>query len=146
MQSAIQPLPSLAHMPTSPAFVDHCLELLSGLGVARARRMFGGHGLYLDDLFIALIADEMLYLKADALSRARFEAAGCAPFRYASCRGESVMSYYAAPEEALESPALMGPWVHLARDAALRSRQAAAKPKAARKLAAKPTPRATRPR
>jgi TfoX/Sxy family transcriptional regulator of competence genes len=33
---------------TSPArgnFADYCLELLSALGSARARRMFGGHGL-----------------------------------------------------------------------------------------------------
>lgn len=116
-------------MPTSPAFVDHCLELLGSFGVARARRMFGGHGLYLDDLFIALIADEMLYLKVDEASRARFEAAGCEPFRYTSARGESVMSYYQAPEEAVESSALLAPWVRLAQEAALRSRQTAVKPK-----------------
>ena len=31
---------------------DHCLELLAPLGRVRSRRMFGGHGLYVDDLFI----------------------------------------------------------------------------------------------
>ena len=32
----------------------------------RSRRMFGGHGLYVDDLFVGLIAFERLYLKVDA--------------------------------------------------------------------------------
>lgn len=138
MQSTIARLPSFAPMPTSPAFVDHCLELIGGLGVARARRMFGGHGLYLDDLFIALIAGEVLYLKTDALSRVRFEAAGCAPFRYTTRHGEGVMSYHAAPEEAVESPALMAPWVRLAQEAALRSRQSTPQPRAAYRKKAGP--------
>ena len=44
--------------------------------------MFGGHGLYVDDLFVALIACERLYLKADADTRPQFAAAGCEPFVY----------------------------------------------------------------
>ena len=70
-------------MPAAPPpFAAHCLELLAPLGAVRARRMFGGHGLYVDALFIALIADDRLYLKADADSRPLFERAGCAPFAY----------------------------------------------------------------
>ena len=53
-------------------FVEHWLELLRPLGQPRAKRMFGGYGLYLDDLFIAIIADEQLFLKADAATRAAF--------------------------------------------------------------------------
>ena len=60
----------------SQALVDHCLELLAPLGAVRARRMFGGHGLYIDDLFVAIIGFERLYLKTDAVSRERFQAAG----------------------------------------------------------------------
>lgn len=54
----------------SHALVDHCLELLAPLGAVRARRMFGGYGLYVDDLFVALIAVDRLYLKADETSAA----------------------------------------------------------------------------
>ena len=58
------------------ALVDHCLELLAPLGAVRARRMFGGHGLYIDDLFVAIIAFDRLYLKADEATRERFAGAG----------------------------------------------------------------------
>ena len=111
-------------------FVAHCMELLGSVGSVRARRMFGGHGLYVDDLFVALIASETLYLKADALTRPAFEAAGCAPFCYDSA-GQSVsLGYFSAPEEAMESPPAMQPWARHALAAALRAK--AAKPVAAR--------------
>ncbi|MDN3921361.1 TfoX/Sxy family protein [Roseateles violae] len=108
-------------------FTAHCRELLSPLGAVRSRRMFGGHGLYVDELFIAIIAGEQLYLKTDAETRPRFEAAGCEPFSYDSKNGERVvMGYFRPPEEALESPALMRPWAALALQAALRARAAKA--------------------
>lgn len=111
-------------------FVSHCLELLGTVGSARARRMFGGHGLYVDDLFIALIAAQRLYLKVDAQSRLHFEAAGCTPFVYDGAGKSVTLGYFSAPDDAIESPALMQPWARLALAAALRAR--ALKPSAAR--------------
>jgi len=113
------------------ALVNHCLELLSSVGGARARRMFGGHGLYVDDIFIALIAQDRLYLKADAESRPRFEAAGSEPFVYDTKTGEIALGYWSAPPEAMESPALMQPWARLALQAALRAAALKRKPAAA---------------
>lgn len=115
-----------------PAFVEHCCELLAALGTVRAKRMFGGHGLYVDELFVAIVAAERLYLKTDAQTQPRFEAAGCAPFVYDAARGAVATSYWSAPDDALESPALMLPWARLALAAALRSRAAVRPRKAAR--------------
>lgn len=111
-------------MAADPEFVAHCLELLASLGPCRARRMFGGHGIYLDDLMFALIAAEELYLKTDASTQAQWEAAGSHPFVYASSERKVQMSYWSAPEETMESPVAMRPWARLALDAALRSRKA----------------------
>jgi DNA transformation protein and related proteins len=101
---------------------DHCLELLASVGRPRARRMFGGHGIYVDELFVAIIANEQLFLKADARTAPRFEAAGCAAFCY-DAKGRSVsLGYWSAPEEAMDSPEGMRPWAMLAMEAALRAR------------------------
>jgi DNA transformation protein len=129
-------------MAASHELVSHVLELLVPMGRPRSRRMFGGWGIYLDEWFVAIIAFERLYLKADDRTRAAFEAAGCEPFAYKGKGGDiHVMSYWSAPAEALESPGEMRQWARMALDAALRAK-AAARPKAAKpttKRAAKAT-------
>lgn len=116
-------------------FTAHCTELLNPLGPVRARRMFGGQGLYVDELFVAIIVGEQLYLKTDGESRSRFEAVGCEPFRYQKQGEWTSLGYFRPPEEAMESPALMQPWARLALEAALRARAAKliVKPRPARK-------------
>jgi DNA transformation protein and related proteins len=127
-------------MPRAAAdeLVAHCTELLAPVGEVRTRRMFGGHGFYVDGLFIALIAGERFYLKVDGETQPRFEAAGCVPFAYGSAGKTVTLGYFSAPEDAMESPPLMQPWARLALAAALRAR--APRPRAARP-AAKAMPR-----
>jgi DNA transformation protein len=114
----------------SNEFVAHCAELLGSVGSVRTRRMFGGHGVYLDDLFVAIVVGERLYLKVDAQTRADFEALACVPFVYDSAGQRVALGYFSAPEDAMESPPLMQPWARLALAAALRAR--ATKPRAAK--------------
>lgn len=115
-------------------FAAYCLELLAPLGACTARRMFGGHGIYLDGVMFALIAGERLYFKADEQSRPRWQAAGSEPFVY-EVKGQpkKALGYWTPPHEAMESPPLMLPWARLALEAALRARAA----KSARKPPAK---------
>lgn len=120
----------------------HCAELLASVGPVRTRRMFGGHGFYVDDLFVAILAFDKLFLKVDTTTEARFREAGGEPFGYeAQGRGRVSLHYWTAPADAMESPALMRPWARLAMAAALaaanapkpRRRTAAATPAAAKK-------------
>lgn len=128
---------------SDPEFSRYCCELLGSAGHCAARRMFGGWGISIEGLSIAILADlgkgETLWLKADAATRAQFEAAACQRFTY-RVKGEAKsMNYYAAPVQAMESPQSMAPWARLALEAALRAR--AAKPvnrKTARLKTAKP--------
>ncbi len=129
-------------------YADHCAELLSVLGPVKVTRMFGGHGFYVDDVFIALAAHDVLFLKADDATRARFEAAGCHPFTFEANGKAHVTSYWNTPEDAMESPALMLPWARLAMEAALRTRNAKPgkkKPVKKQAVAVKKTAAATRP-
>lgn len=101
------------------AFVQHCIELLSPLGCVRAKRMFGSHGLYLDEHFIAIVVQDQLYLKVNAATQPQFEAAGGEPFVYSRRGQPSQLGFWTVPAEALEAPPLMAPWARLALQAAL---------------------------
>lgn len=109
-------------------------ELLAPIGRITVRRMFGGAGFYADGRIMALEVDGGLYLKVDAQTRPRFEAAGCRPFVYMGGGKPVAMSYWSAPDEAMDDPDAMTPWARLAMDAATRA--ATAKP-AAKKTGAK---------
>jgi DNA transformation protein len=115
------------------AFVDYVMELLGPFGTVAARRMFGGHGIYLDGLMFAIVSDDMLYLKSDEMNRVEFEQAGCEIFSYARQGGRATLNFFRAPEEAMESPDLMLPWARTAYAAALR---ASAKKRAAQRARA----------
>ena len=135
-------------------FVDYVLELFGPFGTVVSRRMFGGHGMYLDGLMFAIVSRDALYLKADETNRVEFERAGCEPFGYARKGRRATLGFFRAPEDAMDSPELMLPWARSAYAAALRAnakKLAAAQARAARKIAqaeapAKKAPRANTPR
>lgn len=111
-------------MAVKDSFASYCAELLAPLGTVRVKRMFGGHGIYADDVFVAIVVGETLYLKADAQTAPMFEAAGCQRFSYtAKDQRRMTMAYWSAPTDAMDSPALMRPWAQLAMQAALRARK-----------------------
>jgi len=104
-------------------FLDYLLEQLGPLEGLRWRFMFGGVGLFRDELMFGIVVDDALYLKTDEMTRAAFEAQGLEPFRYRREGQEIALSYYQAPAEALEDPEELQAWVRQACDAALRSRK-----------------------
>jgi DNA transformation protein len=83
--------------------------------------MFGGVGIYAGELFFALIADDALYFKVDESNRADFEAHHMGPFRPYGESGDT-MGYYQVPDELLEDPETLRPWVEKAIAVARRTR------------------------
>lgn len=127
-------------------FADYCCDLLATQGPCVAKRMFGGWGISIDGLTLAIIADlgsgEKLWLKADEESRQRFEASGCERFSFQMKDRLASMGYYTAPEEAMDSPDAMRTWARLALEAALRARAAKPVRKPRAETAAKPASKA----
>ena len=72
-------------------------------------------------LMFALEADNILYLKADEETVRAFRAKGLEAFTYIKQGKPCSLSYYQAPEEALESSAEMDVWANRAYGAALRA-------------------------
>ena len=127
-------------------FADYCCDLLATQGPCVAKRMFGGWGISIDGLTLAIIADlgsgEKLWLKADEASRQRFEANGCERFTFQMKDRLASMGYYTAPEEAMDSPDAMRTWARLALEAALRAKAAKPVRKPRAETAAKPASKA----
>ncbi len=104
-------------------FVDYLLELLAPLADITAKRMFGGYGIFRDGLMFGLVADATLYFKADTQSQTQFEARDLEPFSYLKEGKAMRMSYYRAPEEAIDNSEGMCEWAELAYQAALRAQK-----------------------
>lgn len=103
-------------------FVHFMVENLQPLGPVLAKRMFGGHGLFLHDVMFALVAWDTLYLKVDEVNRSAYDARDLPPFSYVGQQGRTVtMSYCEAPPEALDDPEVLSTWAREAFDAALRA-------------------------
>jgi DNA transformation protein len=110
-------------MSVSPSFRAFTLEQLGRTtpGI-RARSMFGGVGVYAGSLFFALLADDSVYFKVDETTRDQFENRGMGPFRPFGPDGE-VMQYYEVPEDVLEDPEALRPWVEAAVAVAARAKR-----------------------
>ena len=115
-------------------YLDYLHDLFSAFAPVTTRSMFGGHGVYRDGLILAIVIDEVLYLKVDDATRADFEAEGCTPFLY-EARGKRIpMSYWSVPEFALDSPQEFRPWAQRAWEAALRKPKAKPKKRAKKRV------------
>jgi DNA transformation protein and related proteins len=101
-------------------FVGFVVESLRPLGPVSARRMFGGHGIFMDGLMFGLIADDQLYLKVDDGNRAAYEAEGLQPFTYRGKGRPIELSYCEEPSEGFDDPEILCDWAREAYAAALR--------------------------
>jgi DNA transformation protein len=102
-------------------FTSYVVELMQSIGPVRAKAMFGGYGIFLDVLMFGLVADSVLYLKADKETEKEFQARGLEPFTYSKKGKEFKLSYYQAPEEALEDDEEMTSWAAQAYSIAVQS-------------------------
>jgi len=123
------------------AFVQSLHEIFERLGRIETRRMFGGHGVWHEGRMIALVARDMLYLKADAESAAHFDRLNLPPFTYERQGKAMPMSYRQAPADLFEDREEAALWGRRAYEAALRSGQPPKnKTPAAKKKATSKTP------
>lgn len=108
-------------------------DVLAGIPNIRSRRMFGGFGIYKEDLMIGLIANGVLYFKADAKTIPDFEAHESQPFAYdAKDRKKVTLSYWAVPESIMNHREEIERWTQAAFEAAQRSKAGTKSPRRVR--------------
>lgn len=97
-------------MPYSQSYLDFVLEQLRGvLSAVRVKPMFGGVGIYAQDVFFALIADDVLYFYTHEAQGEEYEARGMQKFG---------KRYYEVPIGVLEDPEALRLWAEQAITAA----------------------------
>lgn len=103
------------------SFVSHLLDLMAPIGTIKARSMFGGYGLFYQNMMFAIVTENTLYLKADDVNRPQFVELGLPAFTYARQGRTFVISYHRVPPTALEDSQELCRWAESARAAALRA-------------------------
>jgi DNA transformation protein and related proteins len=136
-------------MAVGAAFLQYILEQLERTGRVTSRRMFGGIGLYCDDVFFGLIDDDTLYFKVNDTTRADYEKRGGKPFKPYADRPEVSMSYITVPADILDDAEELVSWAR--RSVAIaaatpKARKAPRKPSEKRKSRPASAPRAKRKR
>jgi DNA transformation protein len=109
-------------------------DLFQFFGPIAVRRMFGGEGIFVDDLMIGIVVSDQIYLKTSDSNRADFEAEGAKPFTYirGKERNATSLSYFTVPDRLLDDPEEFGRWARKAHAVAVAAR-AAKSPKRPRK-------------
>ncbi|MGB8819347.1 MAG: TfoX/Sxy family protein [Rhizobiaceae bacterium] len=98
-------------------------EMFQSVGPITIKRMFGGKGIYVQGIIVAIETDSEIFLKADALSATQFSAAGARRWTYDG-KGKSVsMPYWTIPDDAFDDPDEMAKWVGLAMEAGKRAKR-----------------------
>lgn len=110
-------------MPNARDILADLTVRLTPLGVFRAKAIFGGYGLYIEDCIFGLLAYDRLYLKADTLNRADFEKAGSLPFSYETRMGKRIIaSYWQCPDRIYKNQKKLLEWVSASLEASRRSK------------------------
>ena len=104
-------------------FVENLKEVFALFGSIQAKRMFGGYRVYHDNLMFGLVADDVLYLKADEQSSTTFIELALVQFEYEKGSKKIKMSYYTAPAEIFDDPDLAKEWADRAFEAARSARK-----------------------
>jgi DNA transformation protein len=90
------------------SFKDFVLDQLLELDDVEARRMFGGYGLYRDEIFFGIIHKGRLYFKIDGSTVGEYRKRKMKPFRPNA--KQTLKSYYQVPVEIIEDNQKLCQW------------------------------------
>jgi DNA transformation protein len=113
-------------MSVSEEYLEYVMDQLSFLGDVHYKKMFGGAGIYFEEIVFALVADDVLYFKVDDVNRADYEKAGMEAFRPFEDK-DYVMSYYEVPIDILEDRESLQRWANRSIEAAERKDKGSSK-------------------
>ena len=108
-------------MVASSSFAEFLSDQLAPLGRLTMRRMFGKTGVFCDGLMLAMVRDDVLYVRVDDGNRATFkEAESSPPLNYAKQGSTIDLAFWRVPERLFDEPDELVSWAKAALEAARR--------------------------
>jgi|SRR5688572_28739747 len=105
----------------SDELTDFLIETVEeAFGPTSTRKMFGGTGIWKNELFVAMIADDLLLIRLDEANEAEYIKAGFVP-NDPSSAGKGRKRYYEVPADIIEDSSLLEAWLERSLDAAASS-------------------------
>ncbi|MCE0496274.1 TfoX/Sxy family DNA transformation protein [Vibrio salinus] len=83
------------------------MRLFESLGEVKSRSMFGGFGIFVDDVMFALVVNDLLHIRADKHSKDAFNEDGFKPYVYSKKGFPVVTKYYALPHSYWSTPEII---------------------------------------
>ncbi len=105
-------LGKIGFMPVTPEVRDNIVAKLGTACNLRHKAMFGGIGLYCDEVFFALIDDDRLFFKVGPENLADYEVFRAGPWVYG--KGEINNNYRELPTQILANPRELRVWIEKA--------------------------------
>ena len=102
--------------------LDHVLDLLYEEEGITYKRMFGGFGLFKNEIPVALILKSEVYMKVNDFNRDDYVKAGSMPFSYFRNGKEIKLSNWLLPGEIMETEQLFVEWFNKSYEAAIESK------------------------
>ncbi len=108
-------------MAVSIEFIEYILDQLDDWREVSYKKMFGGAGIYADELMFAVVADDVLYFKVDDSNRAMYEEEGSEPFKPFADK-PMTMSYYELPIDIVENREKFIEWAEISYEVQMHSK------------------------
>lgn len=97
-------------MAVSQEYLDFILDQLEEFGPVETKRMFGGVGIFKEELMFAKIGGDTFRLKVDDTNKEDFIAQGMKPFY--SEKKKKGMPYWEVPINVIEDKSLLAEWAN----------------------------------
>jgi DNA transformation protein len=108
-------------MALDQGLIDWVREAMEPLGAVTMRHMMGGATLYCGGTIFAIVADDQLWLKADKVSDAVWDAEDCPRFTFEMNGKTGSMNYRRAPDAVHDDADELRRWGALALEAGRRA-------------------------
>ncbi|QNN21522.1 TfoX/Sxy family protein [Planctomycetales bacterium ZRK34] len=107
-------------MAANSEFVEYVVDALTGFDFVEPRRMFGGYGLFCDEVMFAIVVDDVLYVRVDAVTDGDFDDEVSPRFSYMRAGRPCKLPYRQIPDAAMDNREALCRYAELGREAAIR--------------------------